>query len=986
MTYPQDSASLGQWLRSAGIIDTQQGSALVNAIQSLPIDSDHLNALARKLPQLLIQLSDSLGSFRSLSRYLEQTVQSNDDFIANKLTSESHLLKLLRTFDLGSEPSSWILDDGVTISDALSLPETKSFAKQFAESIAKLGPLEVSRSTCVKRISQLQRSTWIDIALDQVHQQTSIETTLQRLSIVAEVIVQWAFERCFQTSCAKVGLPMRDDRVAASVTLFATKELGGHELPMSGPITLMMLADCLGKTNGARSVSNRQFFARLSHDLDDLLSGTESEIQLYQVNWANAESNGNLVGEFESTRHHYDMNGRTWERQEFLKLRSIAGGIAAGENFLRGLQPWIYRRYTTEADVAGVGILTRKILRQLSGREYLRWDDANPFQGVQLIERTIHLLQLAYGHQSESLRAINTFDALKALHRNHNLTDAQAKSLLENLQAFSQLAIETTLDQRPTKEGRFHYRRQRTAKTFEACKNTLFDILLAEQPSKQWPAEASDLVLDHSPPRAWVAHVLRDYRLGDAQAAYDLLQQMSHEELECLSTRRCRHQLARIAPQLLTLVSSTPKPINTLNFIHRITQSLGGKAVLWQLFDNAPATMKAVVRLAASSPYLTNQLTQSPGMIDELIDSLLLGRLPTQQDLHGTLSKLARHELNASTVAEFKRAFSLRIGIRHLLHKSEIRETQAALSDVADAIVSKLVSIYWQGPDVSRTQASQSAPSNKYAIFAIGRYGAKRLGFRDHLRMLLVYEDAPRRSSHDSGMLIQHVFDKLAQSVLTQIQTMSAGDRLYEAFFRWGPMQGKSQLALSLADFEYLYSTATSIDKASLSSLRFVAGDDTFAEQVITSVHDLFDEDSQLPIQQQLLQLEADLQLNSSDVAFDHRVTRAGEAAMWLAPHIANIAEGSKAFTSTDASIRNVELAAQLVTKTSIVELRKDADAQNRLSYLLNASSWSDVLVMLDQIERSLVSLILSVTSAAADQPQMQVSQTGSRDSSPFVG
>ncbi len=338
--------------------------------------------------------------------------------------------------------------------------------------------------------------------------------------------------------------------------------------------------------------------------------------------------------------------------------------------------------------------------------------------------------------------------------------------------------------------------------------------------------------MDPSPPKAWVAHVLRKYNVDDPQAAYDLLSQMGEEDIFCLSTRKCRHQLANIAPSLLACISATPTPLTTLHSLNRITQSLGGKAVLWQLFSNAPSTMSAMVRLAASSPYLTNQLTQSPGMIDELVDSLLLGRLPSHQDVQDTLRKYVGNSGTLETLAQFKRAFMLRIGIRHLLDKSDASQTQLALSEIPDAIVMQMVENYWRGTDISRS-GDIARLTQRFAIFAIGRYGSRRLNFRDKLPMLLVYKASESSGQNDSKLLYQHVYDKLGQQILQQLQATTFGDRLYEAQFRWGPMQGRTQLAISDQDFAQLLANASTGDRKEVWNMRPIAGDASFAAAII---------------------------------------------------------------------------------------------------------------------------------------------------------
>ena len=118
------------------------------------------------------------------------------------------------------------------------------------------------------------------------------------------------------------------------------------------------------------------------------------------------------------------------------------------------------------------------------------------------------------------------------------------------------------------------------------------------------------------------------------------MQELAREHVPFLSTRRCRHFLSLIAERLLQAVAATPDPDRTLVDLVRVSDSLGGKGVLWELFSFHPASLQLYVRLCAASPYLSGILTTNPGMIDDLVDSLQLDRLPTREELERSLGEL----------------------------------------------------------------------------------------------------------------------------------------------------------------------------------------------------------------------------------------------------------------------------------------------------------------------------------------------------------
>src|SRR4029079_7627737 len=124
--------------------------------------------------------------------------------------------------------------------------------------------------------------------------------------------------------------------------------------------------------------------------------------------------------------------------------------------------------------------------------------------------------------------------------------------------------------------------------------------------------------------------------------ALAMLNDLASEEVAFLSTRRCRHLLVSILRRRLSAVGRTPQPDRTLSDLVRVSNSLGGKGVLWDLFRFHPPSLDLYVRLCSASSYLSDILTTNPGMIYELIDSLQLDKLPTRDNLEATLADLCR--------------------------------------------------------------------------------------------------------------------------------------------------------------------------------------------------------------------------------------------------------------------------------------------------------------------------------------------------------
>src|SRR5207253_5435576 len=222
----------------------------------------------------------------------------------------------------------------------------------------------------------------------------------------------------------------------------------------------------------------------------------------------------------------------------------------------------------------------------------------------------------------------------------------------------------------------------------------------------------------------------------DVGKAYQNLSQLARESVPFLSARRCRHFLASIAPQLLRAVADTPDPDEALTNLERVSASLGAKAVLWELFSVNTPSLKLYVDLCAGSPFLSMLLINNPGMADELLDSLVLNQPRSADELRAELAELCR---GASDPAPILHSFQdkefLRIGVGDLLGKADVRQTTAALSDVADTVLNQVTDLVEPG-----VREKFGPPPCRYAVLGLGKLGGREISYHSDLDLLLVYE------------------------------------------------------------------------------------------------------------------------------------------------------------------------------------------------------------------------------------------------------
>ncbi|MCH7511163.1 MAG: bifunctional [glutamate--ammonia ligase]-adenylyl-L-tyrosine phosphorylase/[glutamate--ammonia-ligase] adenylyltransferase, partial [Chloroflexi bacterium] len=244
-------------------------------------------------------------------------------------------------------------------------------------------------------------------------------------------------------------------------------------------------------------------------------------------------------------------------------------------------------------------------------------------------------------HQERTLLEENYRFLRKIEHRLQIMLDLQTHVLPEDPDELRKLAIRMGYVGTPHKPALEAFQsdyRQRTELNRKMLDHLLHDAF-ADEGDEQ---PEVDLVLDPEPDEEQIEEVMGRHGFQDVRGAYQNLTALGTERIRFLSTRRCRHFLAAIAPALLQEISATPDPDSTLVNLTRVSDSLGGKGVLWELFSFNRPTLRLYVELCASSPFLSSVLTSNPGMIDELMDSLVLDKLPEMQWLDATAAELCR--------------------------------------------------------------------------------------------------------------------------------------------------------------------------------------------------------------------------------------------------------------------------------------------------------------------------------------------------------
>jgi glutamate-ammonia-ligase adenylyltransferase len=513
-----------------------------------------------------------------------------------------------------------------------------------------------------------------------------------------------------------------------------------------------------------------------------------------------------------------------------LKARPVAGDRELGMAILARLEAWLYRRYLNEPDETGIKALKRRIMTEATLHQD-DWRDVCFGRGaLRDLEATIEFLQLLTGGDQAAVRQRGTLAAMEGLElagaisadERRLLDDGYlyVRRLLHRLQILIEPAaseipeggpraqrIAASLARNGTADDLAAELRRRTTALWETLRK-LLNSAFAQEPSA---AREVELLLDPSPAAEEVRAALAPFGFAEPMTALAALNDLAAEQVSFLSTRRCRHLLASILPRLLSKIGATPDPDRTLDNLARVSNSLGGKAVLWELIRASPPSLELYVRLCAASPYLSGILTTNPGMIDELVDSLQLDRLASRSELEAMLDDLCRGVSDTLPILhDFKNANILRIGVREILGKDDIDATHQALTDVAEICLTHVAELeYGQLTEKFGVPTIGAGPREgdvcRLVIGGLRKFGARDLNYHSRLDVVFLYEadGATRRSGRgrQERTANHHFFTQFAQRVIKQLGQLTPKGRLYTTDALLRPIGVAGALVLSLAEF-----------------------------------------------------------------------------------------------------------------------------------------------------------------------------------------
>ncbi|WP_338446908.1 bifunctional [glutamate--ammonia ligase]-adenylyl-L-tyrosine phosphorylase/[glutamate--ammonia-ligase] adenylyltransferase [Pelagerythrobacter marensis] len=595
---------------------------------------------------------------------------------------------------------------------------------------------------------------------------------------------------------------------------FLALALGKHgagELNYSSDIDPILLYDPETLPRRARDEPG-EAAQRYARDVVQLLSANTAEGYVFRVDLRlrPASEVSPLAISFDAALSHYESSALAWERAAFIRARPAAGDIAAGEEFLAAIRPFVWRRSLDFGAIEDIGRLTSRIREQYSGplEPGPGFNLKQGRGGIREIEFFAQAHQLIHGGRDRGLRERGTRAALDALAAAGQISAEDARCLGDSYDRLR--TVEHRLQM--IEDHQTHTLPEGEALDRVARLDGLADgaALLADlRPLCADVAARYARLLDKdgrtpaAPAGAGESLPARLERLGfaDPEALAERIAGWSDGRIRSLRSEAARASFDALLPRLLEALAEAPDPRRALILWEDLITKASSAINLFRLLDARPALLDQLVGVLTLAPPLAEELARRPDLLDALIDRSAL-------DLPGDVPELAARMARGETGDDYEAALDririvtaetrFALGVQLIERVHDPLEIAAALSRTAEAALD----IAARTTEQDFAARHGTVPGGELLVLGLGRLGGGALTHASDLDIVYLFTgDHGAESDGERPLGATLYFNRLAQRVSGALSVPTAQGALYEVDTRLRPQGAQGPLAVSLDSF-----------------------------------------------------------------------------------------------------------------------------------------------------------------------------------------
>ncbi|WP_339465367.1 bifunctional [glutamate--ammonia ligase]-adenylyl-L-tyrosine phosphorylase/[glutamate--ammonia-ligase] adenylyltransferase [Pseudomonas sp. EA_65y_Pfl2_P74] len=691
---------------------------------------------------------------------------------------------------------------------------------------------ELGRVLRRQRARHQVRIIWRDLT-----RQASLVQTCRDLSDMADASIDQAYQWLYSRHCQQFGTPTgRRSGEPQQMVILGMGKLGAVELNLSSDIDLIFAYPEGGETVGVkRALDNQEFFIRLGQRLIKALDPMTVDGFVFRVDMRLRPygSSGALVLSFNALEQYYQDQGRDWERYAMIKARVVAGDQVAGEQLLDMLRPFVYRRYL---DFSAIEAL--RTMKQLIQQEVRRKGMADNIKlgsgGIREVEFIAQAFQLIHGGRDLSLQQRPLLKVLSTLEGQGYLPPAVISELREGYEflRYTEHAIQAIADRQTQMLPDGAQDQARIAFMLGFADWASFHEKLMfwrgrvawhfaqviADPDEEEGAESEVVVggewlplWEEAQDEEAACRQLQEGGFGDASKALKALASLRGSPQLRAMQRLGRERLDAFIPRLLAQAVEHDNPDLVLERVLPLVEAVARRSAYLVLLTENPGALRRLLTLCAASPWIAEQITRFPLLLDELLNEGRLFKPPLAPELAAELrERLTRIpeddlEQQMEALRHFKLAHRLRVAASEIAGSLPLMKVSDYLTWLAEAILEQVLALAWRQTIAKygtplRTDGTLCDPG--FIIVGYGKVGGLELGHGSDLDLVFIHDGDPQAET-DGPKPIDgaQFFTRLGQRIIHLLTAQTNSGQLYEVDMRLRPSGASGLLVSSLGAF-----------------------------------------------------------------------------------------------------------------------------------------------------------------------------------------
>ncbi len=540
---------------------------------------------------------------------------------------------------------------------------------------------------------------------------------------------------------------------------------------------------------------------------------------------------------------YYERHGQNWERASFIKARAVGGDMAAGEGFLKRIQPFIWRKHLDYAAIRDIHSIKRQINAYRGfGSIAVRGHDLKVGRGgIREIEFFTQTQQLILGGRVPALRSSRTTEALAALaagrwvdadaaseltlaydflrkveHRLQMVADKQTQLLPEREADFARVAAFSGWNDVEAFEAEMRRQLETVERHYAALFEREADL-----------GGGATLVFTGTADDPGTLKTLTEMGFKDPAAVSQRIRDWHHGHIRATRSTRARELLTELTPAILGTLADQPDPDRAFRLFDEFAAGLPAGVQLFSLFRANPRLLNLLANLTGAAPRLAGFLAGNVDLFEAMLAPDFFERLPDVAMLRRELDGKLPDARDLQDMLDISRRWAhgrqFQAGLQVLLGLSTAEEEASVLTTIAETVIGILL------PQAEAALAQQHGrvPGGQFVVLGLGKLGSRELTTGSDLDLVFVYDAPPEAVSDGERPLPAGTwYARLGQRLVSALSAQTAEGRLFEIDTRLRPSGNAGPVACSFDNFaRYQLETAQTWEQQALTRARTVAGD-----------------------------------------------------------------------------------------------------------------------------------------------------------------